>query len=802
MFNLRFIRLVLSLVLGMALLPPHAPFAGLVTSQAAHAQPATQPATESATPTTPTDPRDLIPDYANRNQSVNGIGLPGASIRFDTNNPVALPFGEPTEIAFKLRGPAPAGTNLLLTATSDTTTTLVADFTHRLDGPDWVVNPQRVATLPVGVVELQAIVRVGEETVQVLKQPFLVLPPPAPVLTPQQEVLRDQLAEVQALLQNQQYIQGAGVPGFSIAFDEDFPLYYVLGSGEAVVPVVEGELPPSADVLTVAWSNELSQIIGDYTHLPPAPRYQIEPTRMDNLPPGITMLQLLVRNNGEVVQRVQQPVLIVLTEPDSSLMPEPLPAVEPAPEPIFAGPQPSTSPQPRLGEGWLDLSPSRDSLIIYVSSSTGNDANDGRSPQTAVKTPARGYSLIRSQRPDWLLFKRGDIFTDRMPGFYKSGRSATEPLVVGAYGDGPRPVFQSSHSVIGNHANSPGARPLEYITFRDLHFYANTRDPLNPDFDWDIAKKNIHGIRWVHPAKNITFENLLIEHFQQGMSLIPMDPGNTRTIAGWDFNVRRCVIRYNYGTWKDGHRGKSQGLYSDRVDGLRIEGSIFDHNGWDPRVEGAYKNKFNHNIYISSTNARVVIAGNIITRAGSNGIQLRPGGVIDGNFFAYNPIAAFAAENDSRISSNVVLHGNDFRSDDPYYQRGFGLTLFNLDRGVMENNIVAYRDSSRTSAGLKVESDVNDATVRNNIVYWWHDSRGRGLTVGAKRSVESNNITDNYARFEDPERTLDHWADELGFRDGPAWLDSLRSQQKGDWQEERTAGAVIEWVAEGFELDD
>ncbi|MEM6392426.1 MAG: right-handed parallel beta-helix repeat-containing protein [Planctomycetota bacterium] len=799
MFNLRVARPVLSLALGLALLA-HGSLGGLLPNASAHAQ-------QAAASSTPADPRNLIPDYANRTQSVNGIGLPGAAIRFDTRNPVALPFGEPTRVAFRLRGPAPEGTNLLLTATSDADG-LIEDFAHRIDGPDWAFAPQKIAGLPAGVVELQAIVRVGNETVQVLKEPFYVVPPPAPELTPEEQAIRDQLAEVQGLNGNERYVQGDGVAGFSITFGDDFPLYYEIGSGEAVVPEVQGELPPSADVLTVAWSNAQSRIIGDYIHLPPAPSYQIESSRMDTLPPGITMLQLLVRDNGRVVQKIQQPVLIVLAKPDSSLLPVPptpaLPEPEDDPEPVpgFTGPQPSTSPVPRLGEGWLDLSPSRDSRIIYVSSSTGDDANDGRSPQTAVKTPWRGYNLLRSDRPDWLLFKRGDIFTERMPGFYKSGRSASEPLVVGAYGEGPRPVFQSSDTIIGNHANRAGARPLRYITFRDLHFYSNTRDPDSPDFDWDIAKKNIHGIRWVHPAKNITFENLLIEHFQQGMSLIPMDPGDTRAIAGWDFAVRRCVVRYNYGTWKDGHRGKSQGLYSDRVDGLRIEGSVFDHNGWDPRVSGAYKNKFNHNLYISGTNARVVIAGNIITRAGSNGIQLRPGGVIDGNFFAYNPIAAFAAATDSRISNNVVLHGNDFRSDDPYYQRGFGLTLFGLPKGVMENNIVAYRDSSRTSPGLKVESDVDDAIVRNNIVYWWHDSRGRGLTVSSDRSTQSNNITDNYARFEDPQRTLDHWADELGFRDGPAWLDSLRSQQKGDWQEERTAAAVIEWVAEGFELED
>ncbi|MEM1212090.1 MAG: right-handed parallel beta-helix repeat-containing protein [Planctomycetota bacterium] len=790
MLNPCITRFVISLALGLITL------GGLETTGlgfsvgSAHAQAAT-------------DPRDLIPNYAERTSrqyAVIGEGLPGAKIRFyNAKNPVALPLGERTRIAFKLEGPAPEGSNLQLSAQFDGSDEPVAGFAHTLTGPDWVIDPEKIAALPAGVVELRAVVRVKDEQVQLLRQPFVVI---GPEEESEDQALRQALEEVAEANGRQRYTSGDGIDGFSIGFPDDLPLFYVLGSGEPVVPVVRGDLPSNADVLSVAWSNPLRSLVKEYAHVTPTPRHQIEASRMDLLPPGLTMVQLLVRHNGRVVQKIQQPMLIVVSEPDASLLPTNPQEPEPEPSLSFAGPQPVTSAQPRLGEGWLDLSPSRDSRIIYVSSSTGDDGNDGTSPRTAVKTPARGYSLIRGNKPDWLLFKRGDVFDARMPGIYKSGRSVDEPLVFGAYGEGPRPVFQTNRGVIANAAKSGGSPPIRYIVFRDLHLYANTRDPANPAFSWDDAKSNIHGIRWAHPAHNIVFENLLIEYFQQGVSLIPRDPRNTSALVGKDFTLRRCVIRFNYGTWRDGHRGKSQGLYASRMDGVRIEGCIFDHNGWDPRVDRAVKNKFNHNIYISIDNARMVVTGNIITRAASNGIQLRSGGVIDGNLFAYNPIAGFAAVSDSRISNNVVLHGNDFRSDDPGERRGFGLTLFNLRKGVMENNIVAYRDSVRTSPGLKIEGSVREAQVRNNIVFWWHDRQNQGLTVNAQRSTRSNNTTDNYARFEDPQRTLDHWADEMGFRNGPAWLDSLRSQQKGDWREERTAAAVIEWVAEGFELDD
>src|SRR5690242_10776982 len=46
--------------------------------------------------------------------------------------------------------------------------------------------------------------------------------------------------------------------------------------------------------------------------------------------------------------------------------------------------------------GWTVFTPSTDSRMIYVSSSTGNDANSGSSASAPVKTLAKGVSLLRN----------------------------------------------------------------------------------------------------------------------------------------------------------------------------------------------------------------------------------------------------------------------------------------------------------------------------------------------------------------------------------------------------------------------
>ena len=93
-------------------------------------------------------------------------------------------------------------------------------------------------------------------------------------------------------------------------------------------------------------------------------------------------------------------------------------------------------------EGWTILQPSADSRLVYVSSSEGNDANDGLTPETAKATIDAADALIRDGFPDWLMLKRGDVFQQPNLGRWKNGRSASEPLVMTYYGDsGPRPII-------------------------------------------------------------------------------------------------------------------------------------------------------------------------------------------------------------------------------------------------------------------------------------------------------------------------------------------------------------------------
>lgn len=96
-----------------------------------------------------------------------------------------------------------------------------------------------------------------------------------------------------------------------------------------------------------------------------------------------------------------------------------------------------------------------DTVRIYCSQSAGNDSNNGLTEGTAKKTIAAAKALIIAgqnsvlNRPDQLLLKRGDTWTDETFGVWTlteasngtpiGGRSAAQRFVIGAYGTGVRP---------------------------------------------------------------------------------------------------------------------------------------------------------------------------------------------------------------------------------------------------------------------------------------------------------------------------------------------------------------------------
>jgi hypothetical protein len=369
-------------------------------------------------------------------------------------------------------------------------------------------------------------------------------------------------------------------------------------------------------------------------------------------------------------------------------------------------------------DGWTDFLPSADSRIVYVSSSQGNDANDGLSPQSPVRTLNRGYQLLRDGYPDWMLLKRGDVWNEGFNGstgpyWAKNGRSAAEPMRLSSYGPGAaRPQLLTNMGFQATGASRSN------VAVTGIHF----KSPSGGGEGVRVVVGN--GANWL-------FEDCMIERFKDNMNLQAM--GGTIT----NFRIRRCVI-VDAASIGAGH---SQGIYADRVYGLIIEECVLDHNGWsqdtDPGGAG-YPTIFNHNAYIQSGCANVVFRRNIVGRGSSHGIQLRPGGVIEDNLFVRNALSILLGGGDPHpdtangvtgsVHRNVVLEGRDIH---PTATRGFGIDVTNIASAVVTENVVGHVNANQPQAitllatGYGSGIGVHDTEVRDNTVYKW------GGTVGS-----------------------------------------------------------------------
>ena len=137
-----------------------------------------------------------------------------------------------------------------------------------------------------------------------------------------------------------------------------------------------------------------------------------------------------------------------------------------------------------IGANGLPVIPTQNGeRIIYVSSSTGNDNNNGLTPQTAVATIAKGESLLQNGVGEQLLLKAGDTFVNQSFGYLTvGGASATAPLLIGTYGTGAAPIVETptlTGDAVGI-GNEPGRG--NFVVVEGINFYAYTRDPSNPAY--------------------------------------------------------------------------------------------------------------------------------------------------------------------------------------------------------------------------------------------------------------------------------------------------------------------------------
>jgi len=509
--------------------------------------------------------------------------------------------------------------------------------------------------------------------------------------------------------------------------------------------------------------------------------------------------------------------------------------------------------------GWTVFTPSVDTRTVYVSSSQGNDANDGLSTGTPKRTIAAGKSLLRNGYPDWLLLKKGDTWDESLGTWSVSGRSLSERMLVSSYGTSTaRPLLRTGLE----NGVALGAVATNNVAFVGIHLWANL---------FNGSQGQPKGVNWLNGTANLLIEDCFIEGYETNVVVM----GYPTPLRHTNVSIRRNVIvdAYNTGT------SNSEGLYLADCDGLLLEENVLDRNGWNLNVPGSVPTWYRRNVYMQTGSTGVTVHGNIV--AGTDGTMERSGGNITDNLFLKNAIAIeFGGGNfpelagvRGTIADNVFLDGGDIGTNGPSQgPRGWAIAMENVAQVLIQRNVMAHNTSGHDPIGMRFSyangwsgnvRGVENANVVNNICYDWggafqfrgslaqtvniqlnnlkiHNTvdaqplishndptntagvfssggafyssmRGPGscmMTNGSyislsswKSLVHDTTSVGTAAQYPDPTRTIETYHASIG---GAATFDAFmagaRQQSKANWRPEYTSYAVNNYVRAGFGL--
>lgn len=376
----------------------------------------------------------------------------------------------------------------------------------------------------------------------------------------------------------------------------------------------------------------------------------------------------------------------------------------------------SDPPPPPPVEGWTDFELPAGGRAIYVSSSEGDNSNDGLSEATPIASHRTGLNLLRDGRGDWLLLKRGDVFQGGFGQMHgKSGISPQQPLLIGAYGDVELPRPRIRAGIVG-HGIEVGGQ-ASYVAIVGLEFVSKD----------SMGNHGKRGVYWRGDGQYFLLEDCRVVGFTHNVTVL--GSGSFR-----DVRLRRCSIEGSFNT-----DGQSQGLFVDEVDGLLVEECLLDHNGWSEKVLGAPGSVFNRNAYLTSKNTNVVWRRNISTNSSSDGLQMRAGGIVEESVFAANstgftfglvrggstPVPGGVT---GRVTDNLVLQSNDIEGGKKTLKRGTGIAVANIKSATIANNVIAHVNSEGDFGNAisltgdidgEVDSGIHDLLIEENFVYHW-----------------------------------------------------------------------------------
>ncbi|NII81132.1 MULTISPECIES: RICIN domain-containing protein [unclassified Pedobacter] len=347
---------------------------------------------------------------------------------------------------------------------------------------------------------------------------------------------------------------------------------------------------------------------------------------------------------------------------------------------------------------------------FYVSSSTGNDNNTGRTPDDPFKS-VKKISGMTFSPGDAILFKAGDTWSgDTVLLRPKGSGTVSNPIVIDRYGTGPAPIlsitqFQNTTGgvfgvvMLSNQSN---------WQINNLSIIANNANPLSYSGD-NTSHASISGIYVKNSPSSAMQSNISITH---------------------------CAVK----SFRNNNN-----IYTQAVLGIGFEGSftniVVDSNTIDSCLAGIHSNTHLHFINPSNPNyasTNITFKNNLLRDVWGNGIVI---GSITNGLIERNRVIRTSWGNGACIwlthSTNSIVQYNEVSDQSGGSQDG---TAFDDDddEGASNGDIFQYNYSHNNAHGfMLLMPAANNVTVRYNISV--NDGGSSGVTKRLFALSPSNN---------------------------------------------------------------
>ncbi|MEL6418108.1 MAG: right-handed parallel beta-helix repeat-containing protein [Pseudomonadota bacterium] len=393
----------------------------------------------------------------------------------------------------------------------------------------------------------------------------------------------------------------------------------------------------------------------------------------------------------------------------------------------------------------------------------------------------------------WLQFERGYEYdnlnslqyndpTGRLTPAEASGESELHPLHITAYGEGSDPVLnvtayqsESSNIVFSGVRLENGSQ----INFESQNILYD-----DVSFGGELLVQNSEAVT----IRNSDITDVVHDE--------PVDGGDT-----WVSSDNRL-----------------SGLYSWNTNGLLVENTLFDHNGWAADYDydlsaddGQPPSSLSHNIYIQYQMHDVTLRDNIIMRGASFGAQVRSGGFLEDNVFIDNN-ASFSVlggdwQDRGPISDYSLVNGNVTTSAGykEVAERQGATSWGIVDSGelsTMVDNLVVHLADPNNPEELEYKlydgpayQESGNAFYDDTIVYGWYGQlRGQGDT---SQDLNTDGVDPTVADQTTIQAFIQDYLDDpdAGISD---LADLLRAQADGELDDVVDADLIIDFFHIGF----